>query len=52
MPRVLPNVMSAVANKVPPLRTNEPAVAAPGAVPKLALALIDNVPAEIVVIPE
>ena len=51
MPRLLFNVISAVVNKVPPLSTNEAAVAEPGAVPKLASALIDKVPAEIVVAP-
>ena len=51
MPRLLFNVMSAVANKVPPLRISEPAVAEPGAAPRLASAPIDKVPAVIVVVP-
>jgi len=51
IPRLLFNVMSAVANKVPPFSTSEATVAEPGAVPKLASAPIDKVPAVIVVIP-
>ncbi len=55
-PKVIPllvaNEKVAVARKFPPLNVNCVATEDPGAVPKLASALIEIVPAEIVVIPE
>ena len=45
MPRLLLNVMLAVANKVPPFKVIEPAVAELGSAPKLPSAAIDKVPA-------
>lgn len=50
-PRLLFNVMLAVINKAPPFSTNDPGVVVLGAVPKLASAPMDKVPAEIVVLP-
>ena len=51
MPRLLLNVISAVTNKVPPLRINEFAITEPGTAPKLPSAEIDSVPPEMVVAP-
>ena len=52
IPLVVANEKVAVARKFPPLKVNCVATDDPGAVPKLASALIEIVPAEIVVIPE
>ena len=50
MPRLLLNVISAVANKVPPLSTKEPTVTKPGIPPRLRSVLMDKVPAKTVMV--
>ena len=52
IPLLVAIVKEAVVCKVPPLNVNCVATEDPGAVPKLSSALIEIVPAEIVVIPE
>jgi len=52
MPRLALSVKLAVVAIVPPLRVSEPAVAEPGAVPRLVSAEMLSVPALTVVVPE
>ena len=52
IPLLVAKVKSAVVCKIPPLKVNCVAATLPGTAPKFLSALIEIVPAEIVVIPE